>query len=147
MGGTLQSESHQRSNEMKLPSITRQSLSESQNHRCCYCSCTMTLADDDAPSMATREHVIPRAFGGPTEWWNLVAACRECNSLRGHMYAMKFYYMRSRLSVIEIRMLRYDHLTDEDERYKKRTKGRTTVMWCFLERWLGTPIVLARVER
>ena len=107
----------------------------------------MTLEDNNCPTMATREHVIPRAFGGPTEWWNLVAACSECNSLRGHMFAVKFYYLRLRLSVLEIRSLRYDHLTDEDMRYKERTKGCATVVWCFLQRWLGTPIVLARVDR
>ena len=107
----------------------------------------MTLEDDDRPNMATREHIIPRAFGGPTEWWNLVAACRECNSLRGHMYAMKFFYLRLRMSVTDIRNLRYEYLTSEDERYKTRTHGNATVVWAFIGRMLGTPIVLARVER
>lgn len=132
---------------MKFPSMSRQSLSESQNHRCCYCSCDMTLEIDSRPTMATREHVVPRALGGPTEWWNLVAACHECNSLRGHMFAVKFYYLRLRMSVVEIRDRRFDHLSMEDQRYMERTEGRSTVVWSFLERWLGMPVVLARVDR
>lgn len=45
-------------------SMTRFSLSEAQNNKCCHCSCEMTLEDDGSPTMATREHIIPRVYGG-----------------------------------------------------------------------------------
>lgn len=37
---------------------------------CYYCGNEATTAD----------HVIPKSKGGPAEPWNLVAACRPCNS-------------------------------------------------------------------
>ena len=33
---------------------------------------------------ATREHLVPRVKGGPSWRENEVAACRRCNSQRGH---------------------------------------------------------------
>jgi hypothetical protein len=38
-------------------------------HKCAYCGRPAT----------TRDHVVPRAQGGPTAWGNLVAACVKCN--------------------------------------------------------------------
>ena len=38
----------------------------------------------DERTRATREHVIPRVMGGPSWLENEVAACRRCNSERGH---------------------------------------------------------------
>lgn len=32
---------------------------------------------------ATVEHLIPRSLGGPTQAWNLAAACYRCNTERG----------------------------------------------------------------
>jgi len=71
-------------------------LSEPQNHRCCYCGHTMIrykpqLGETLPRNAATRDHVEPRAYNGETSWWNLVAACSQCNSLRGHIEAMAFY--------------------------------------------------------
>jgi predicted restriction endonuclease len=137
MGDTLQLEDHHRSNEMKFPSITRQSLSEAQNHRCCYCGCGMTLEDDMSPTMATREHVIPRALGGPTEWWNLVAACNECNTLRGHMSALAFAWMRQTMVTENIIHIRYDRLMQTFDRYEKRSFGKVVVAFNFLHRLFG----------
>ncbi|MDQ6697890.1 MAG: HNH endonuclease, partial [Actinomycetota bacterium] len=34
---------------------------------------------------ATTEHVVPRVKGGPSWIENEVAACRRCNSQRGHL--------------------------------------------------------------
>jgi hypothetical protein len=107
----------------------------------------MTFEDDDRPTMATREHVIPRAFGGPTEWWNVVAACRECNSLRGHMYALAFYWMRMQMTVKQIRKIRYERLAQEDEQYRLKTRENVIVIWFFFKRWFGAPVTLAAVER
>jgi len=31
----------------------------------------------------TEDHIIPRASGGLTRWWNLAPACVQCNSDKG----------------------------------------------------------------
>jgi hypothetical protein len=38
----------------------------------------------------TLDHVIPRALGGGNRYWNLVTACRPCNSRRKHTPAADF---------------------------------------------------------
>ena len=129
---------------MQRSVITRHALSEAQNHRCCYCSVEMTLEDDCRPTMATREHLIPRIFGGPTEWWNLVAACNECNSLRGHMNALAFCQMRLTMNVEAIKMTRWNLLMLAFERYERKTVGKVVVVFTFLTRLFGhTPVVRA----
>jgi HNH endonuclease len=71
-------------------------LSEPQNHRCCYCGhrmirCKPAPGEVVPRNAATRDHVEPRSYGGVTSWWNLVAACSQCNSLRGQIEAVAFY--------------------------------------------------------
>lgn len=34
---------------------------------------------------STRDHIIPKAKGGETNAANLLLACRDCNSRKGHM--------------------------------------------------------------
>lgn len=65
-------------------------LCEAQNHRCCFCSDEMNH-DATSHKRATREHIIPRAFGGGNSWDNTAASCSECNTLRGPMDALLFY--------------------------------------------------------
>jgi 5-methylcytosine-specific restriction endonuclease McrA len=36
-------------------------------------------------AVMTTDHVIPRALSGPDTWENLVCACSECNSRKGHL--------------------------------------------------------------
>lgn len=66
-------------------------LSESQNHRCCYCGdptwhpeiiCGKTHRSE--ASRATIEHLLPRCEGGTFKWENIAMACSECNTARGH---------------------------------------------------------------
>ncbi|CAA9361432.1 MAG: hypothetical protein AVDCRST_MAG16-3077 [uncultured Frankineae bacterium] len=40
---------------------------------------------------ATTEHVVPRVKGGPSWAENEVAACRRCNSQRGHLGPVDWY--------------------------------------------------------
>lgn len=117
-------------------SMTRFSLSEAQNHKCCYCSCEMTLEDDNSPTMATREHIIPRVFGGPTEWWNLVAACNECNTLRGHMDAQAFFWMRLKMSIEHIKSVRYERLAREDNKWRIIVLRNASIAVNFSKRWM-----------
>lgn len=75
-----------------MPRIRR--LAEAQNHRCCYCSSSMVLSYDGAVmprDLATLDHVKPRTYGGTTAFNNAVAACYQCNNLRGEMEAIAFY--------------------------------------------------------
>jgi HNH endonuclease len=39
----------------------------------------------------TKDHVEPRRYGGETTYWNMVAACCQCNQLRGELEAEAFY--------------------------------------------------------
>ena len=59
----------------------RQTLSERQNHRCCWCG--ERMADDPGPRQTTLEHVVPSSRGGSDDEANLAASCRECNHDRG----------------------------------------------------------------
>jgi len=46
-------------------------------HTCQYCGKTHREL--------TLDHVIPRSLGGETNWLNVVAACRPCNTKKGNM--------------------------------------------------------------
>lgn len=35
------------------------------------------------PGANTRDHIIPRSRGGPSDTWNLVPACERCNHAKG----------------------------------------------------------------
>jgi 5-methylcytosine-specific restriction endonuclease McrA len=54
-------------------------LAERQGWRCCVCGVRM-VEEVFAPASVTREHVIPRKFGGPNHPDNLVATCYTCNN-------------------------------------------------------------------
>jgi 5-methylcytosine-specific restriction endonuclease McrA len=47
-------------------------------YRCLYCNRPF-------PSQhLTQDHVVPRKYGGKTNWENIVSACGPCNHRRGH---------------------------------------------------------------
>lgn len=104
------------------------------------------MDDLDSPYLATREHIIPRAFGGETAWDNLVAACRECNSLRGHMDAQAFFWIRQQVSVVAIRVIRPQLLAREDRKYRLIARTRVDIAWTFFSRWLRNPQSVPSVE-
>jgi 5-methylcytosine-specific restriction endonuclease McrA len=39
----------------------------------------------------TKDHFEPRVYGGPTVFENMIAACCQCNNLRGELDAFAFY--------------------------------------------------------
>jgi hypothetical protein len=53
-----------------------------QKGLCCWCHQPMVPVDADTDRAATAEHVTPVSDGGRTTWWNVRAACRECNNGR-----------------------------------------------------------------
>lgn len=71
-------------------------LTEAQNHRCAYCGHHMityrTAYYQAVPrNLRTKDHVEPRSYGGPTVRDNLIAACLQCNNLRGNIDAVAFF--------------------------------------------------------
>lgn len=64
--------------------ILRERLSESQNHRCAYCS-------KDIRHDATIDHLRPASKKGLLTYWNCVAACNRCNQKRKCRDAIKYF--------------------------------------------------------
>lgn len=67
-----------------------------QNHRCCYCGHSMmrhrTKYGQPMPrNTATKDHYEPKTYGGITSYENMIAACFQCNTLRGELDADAFY--------------------------------------------------------
>lgn len=69
----------------------RTRLSESQNHRCCWCG-RQTTELPDRPHSATIEHILPKSQGGTNDFHNLAMACRKCNAGRGTMSVEEFLF-------------------------------------------------------
>lgn len=55
-----------------------------QKAKCAYCYCPITMRT------ATADHVKARKLGGTTKRENILAACTECNVLKGHKTATAF---------------------------------------------------------
>ncbi len=74
----------------RKPAFTRFNLFLRDEWTCQYC------ADDFSTHELTFDHVIPRSRGGRSEWENIVAACRECNTQKGNRmpHEVKMYPMR-----------------------------------------------------
>jgi hypothetical protein len=51
---------------------------------CPDCGVEMTFQRDNAPTMATVDHVIPKSRGGKNNLKNLRATCMKCNGLKGN---------------------------------------------------------------
>ena len=83
---------HSPNMEMKLPSVlalneyvhmerkpafTRFNVFLRDEWKCQYCATGFKTHE------LTFDHVIPRSRGGRTEWENIVAACRGCNTVKG----------------------------------------------------------------
>lgn len=72
---------------MYKPSI--QSLIARDGSKCHYCNHTVKIAKDSSDNgkrVATREHIVPRSFGGTWAKHNIILACMDCNSKRANEY-------------------------------------------------------------
>ena len=62
-------------------------LMRMNNSRCHYCNSKTSVKDmhgnKPGKRYPTKDHVVPRAFGGPNHIDNYVLACSECNNRRG----------------------------------------------------------------
>jgi 5-methylcytosine-specific restriction endonuclease McrA len=58
---------------------------------CYYCEVPLTkFGPDNAPTMITWDHIIPKAKGGASDYSNLVAACLKCNKEKGTLSEDEF---------------------------------------------------------
>ena len=62
----------------RRPAFTRFNVFLRDRFSCQYCSQHQAAHD------LTFDHVIPRSRGGRTTWDNVVAACQQCNLLKGN---------------------------------------------------------------
>ncbi|BAQ50380.1 HNH endonuclease [Methylobacterium aquaticum] len=61
---------------------------------CFYCSAQLVKAEGGADrrhNVRTRDHINPRARGGPDAAYNLVAACLLCNTLKETTQPMVYW--------------------------------------------------------
>jgi 5-methylcytosine-specific restriction endonuclease McrA len=54
--------------------LSRQNIFKRDRYLCQYCNSRNDL---------TLDHVMPRSRGGESSWYNLVTACKSCNSKKG----------------------------------------------------------------
>lgn len=70
--------------------MTRKQKAEAQEWRCFYCQSTMLPVFPINRRSLTLDHLVPLKFAGKSGkkrydyQENVVAACRDCNSTRGH---------------------------------------------------------------
>ena len=62
----------------RKPAFTRFNVFLRDRFACQYCG------DTPGTSELTFDHVIPRSCGGQTSWDNVVAACSDCNLIKGN---------------------------------------------------------------
>lgn len=63
----------------RAPAFTRFNVFLRDKWSCQYC------ATEHKTHELTFDHVIPRSKGGRTNWENIVASCRRCNTSKGNM--------------------------------------------------------------
>lgn len=59
----------------KSVELTRNNIFKRDGFECQYCGSEKDL---------TLDHVVPRSKGGPSNWKNLVTACKSCNAQKGN---------------------------------------------------------------
>jgi len=67
----------------RRPRFSKTNLYLRDLYTCQYCNSPFTRTN------LTLDHVIPLSLGGKTNWENIVAACRTCNSKKGNRTHMK----------------------------------------------------------
>jgi len=63
---------------VSLTTVNNTMLFRRDNYMCMYCGHRFPHG------YLTRDHVHPKAQGGPDQWTNLVAACKRCNNAKGN---------------------------------------------------------------
>lgn len=55
--------------------LWKNSIKDEWNRKCAYCNSNENL---------TLDHIIPRSKGGKDDKSNVICACKQCNTLKGH---------------------------------------------------------------
>lgn len=61
----------------RTPKFSKQNIFLRDNYTCQYCSGKFESHE------LSKDHVIPKEFGGITKWTNITTACLKCNHKRG----------------------------------------------------------------
>jgi hypothetical protein len=74
----------------------RQSIKEKWNYECAYCGSEENL---------TLDHITPRSKGGSDRITNVLCACKNCNTSKGHQswydwYMQQSFFTTEKLSAI-----------------------------------------------
>ena len=59
--------------------LSNRTLFGRDRHICAYCG-----VHHANHTHLSRDHIVPRYHGGENTWMNVVTACKECNSKKGH---------------------------------------------------------------
>jgi hypothetical protein len=78
-----------RSSSQLCRPTTRRRIYARDGHRCQWCGAP-AITDTGLVLQLTLDHVIPRSQGGSNRYWNLITACRGCNSRRKDAPAMGY---------------------------------------------------------
>lgn len=68
------------------PEARMERLLEVGGGTCAWCGFDL----DKPQARPTRDHIVPKVKGGPNRYENEVAACGNCNRLRGHSSPSQF---------------------------------------------------------
>ena len=61
----------------RFPKFSKTNIFLRDNYTCQYCSKKF------APQDLSKDHVLPKEFGGTTKWTNITTSCLRCNHSRG----------------------------------------------------------------
>jgi hypothetical protein len=73
---------------------------EAQGFLCFYCGIPIVQGSRDPACEATEDHLVPRSRGGVDFIWNIVAACFDCNRIKGQQLPGEF--LRERWSIAQL---------------------------------------------
>ena len=102
---------------------------EEYDWKCVYCDKQIGFGD----AVPTKDHIIPRAFGGMNGLDNIVPSCVACNKVRGTLYLKDFnidvFNKLIQKGVFKKRLIRYPEFAfcwecDSDEHRVHQTKFR-----------------------
>eukprot|EP00636_Phaeomonas_parva_P001325 CAMPEP_0118858872 /NCGR_PEP_ID=MMETSP1163-20130328/5358_1 /TAXON_ID=124430 /ORGANISM="Phaeomonas parva, Strain CCMP2877" /LENGTH=290 /DNA_ID=CAMNT_0006792375 /DNA_START=159 /DNA_END=1031 /DNA_ORIENTATION=+ len=108
----------------KTPAFTRRNLYLRDNYRCAYCARYFYSQE------LSYDHVMPRFYGGGTNWENVVTCCVDCNGRKGNVHPNKLQDIGMRLLKKPTKPTSYQ-LQQQARKYPPRLRHST---W---ESWLG----------
>jgi 5-methylcytosine-specific restriction endonuclease McrA len=75
----------------------RKALFEQQCGLCAYCGAEMSIKGFNSNLIASFDHIIPLAHGGPDAPENIVLACWSCNRLKANMTPIQLRRLADRI--------------------------------------------------